>query len=238
MSLYTIKPLRLGTIKRPLKGTVYGIDTDEEPYFPIISYYLESPTHKIVVDTGGIVPDGIHWEPYTRNEDQEPGNALKKLGVSADDIDMVIFTHLHWDHACSNDAFKNARFIVQKKEYDFVADPETSNKGYEAELVLRTTYETVDGDVEIVPGISVVLTPGHSVGSQCILIDTADGTYMITGDTVPLYRNWESSPRVPTGIFSDLDTILRSYEKLGKLQIGGKILPGHEMKVFDREVYP
>jgi glyoxylase-like metal-dependent hydrolase (beta-lactamase superfamily II) len=143
---------------------------------------------------------------------------------------------LHWDHASNNRYFRNARFIVQKTEYEHAIAPIEGKKGYEADLVKQTEYEFVEGDVEIIPGISVVLAPGHSAGMQCVAVDTAAGPYIIAGDLVPLFENWEASPRIPNGSLEDMDAILKSLDKVS--EIGGAILPGHDPRVFDKAVYP
>jgi glyoxylase-like metal-dependent hydrolase (beta-lactamase superfamily II) len=91
--------------------------------FPLIAYYLEGGSYKIMVDTGGTPPDGIKWQPYFRTENESLDKALQGIGVSPEEIDIVILTHLHWDHASNNHLFPKARFIV-RKEYDYLMAPE------------------------------------------------------------------------------------------------------------------
>ena len=236
MSNYTIKPIKLGTIKRPVSNMLYNADTLDDFDFPLIAYYLESEDHKIIVDTGGSAPHPDRWQPYTRNIDEEIDNALEKIGVKTDEIDMVIFTHLHWDHAGNNAYFKNARFLAQKIEVECYYGKDEV-KGYEVELLRETDIETIDGDIEIVPGISTVLVPGHSVGSQALIVDTSEGKYILSGDLVPRFENWRSDPKIPNGAFDSLETILASYAKLAALGID-RILPGHEPLVFEHLQYP
>jgi glyoxylase-like metal-dependent hydrolase (beta-lactamase superfamily II) len=102
--------------------------------------------------------------------------------------------------------------------------------------VKQTEYEFVDGDTELLPGISVILAPGHSAGMQCVTVDTAGGRYIIAGDLVPTFENWDASPRVPYGSLEDIDAIMKSYEKISG--IDGEILPGHDSRVFDEAIYP
>ena len=238
MDKYTIRPLRLGTIKRKKENMSYNCGITEAFDFPLISYYLEGPRHKILVDTGGTPPDGVKWQPYFRTENESVENALHDIGVSAEDIDVVILTHLHWDHASNNHLFPNARFVVQQKEYDYLTAPEPEVKaGYETDLVLRTDYELVDGDVDILPGISVVLAPGHSVGMQCVVVETLADKYILGGDLITLFENWEAKPRIPNGIFYDLNIMLESMRKIDR--IDGTVLPGHDEEVFNRSnIYP
>ncbi len=237
MNNYTIQPLRLGTITRKKENISYGGGTDLMD-FPLISYYLEGASHKILVDTGGNDPDGIRWQPYFRDENESLDRALCSIGISPEEIDIVILTHLHWDHASNNHLFPQARFIVQKKEYDYLIAPEPQVKGgYNLRLLLETEYETVDGDSDIVPGISVVLAPGHSAGMQCVVVETKAGKYVLGGDLVTLFRNWEASPHIPNGVYYDLNIILESLKKIDKIH--GIMLPGHDPEVFRRSrVYP
>ena len=194
--------------------------------------------HKILVDTGGAQPDGVKWQPYYRTERESLDQALQDIGVSPEEIDMVILTHLHWDHASNNRLFPRARFIVQKKEYDYLMAPEPEVKpGYDLSRVLKTKYELVDGDSDIIPGISVVLAPGHSAGMQCVVVETRAGKYILGGDLITLFENWEAKPHVPNGVHYDLKTILESLDKIDRIQ--GAVLPGHDQEVFDRStVYP
>jgi glyoxylase-like metal-dependent hydrolase (beta-lactamase superfamily II) len=237
MANYTIKPIKLGTITRPVSNMLYGSENKDPFEFPLIAYYLESSEHKILVDTGGSVPHPDKWQPFVRKPNEELDVALQNIGVDPKDIDIVLFTHLHWDHASNNHFFPNARFIAQKIEVGVVTDEDVDMKGYEKALACETTYETVDGDVEIVPGISVALAPGHSKGLQVIIVDTEDGKYMITGDLVPRFNNWTSDPKIPNGSLEDLDAMLESYRKLETFGIN-KILPGHEPLVFEHKQYP
>ena len=240
METYVIKPLRLGTIIRNKKAMSYNSSEDSVQPFPLISYYLESNNYKIIVDTGGDEPNGVKWMPYSRTKDESIETALAKIGVNCQDIDMVILTHLHWDHCCNNQLFTNARFILQKKEYDFLFTPELQKeKGYVKDLVLQTKYDLVDGDKKIVDGISVVLAPGHSPGMQCVLVNTKAGLYILGGDLITLLENWEADPHTPDGVYYDFETMLKSMDKIEALCVGGaKVLPGHDERVFKHKIYP
>jgi glyoxylase-like metal-dependent hydrolase (beta-lactamase superfamily II) len=205
--------------------------------FPLIGYLLRCDARNILVDTGGIAPDGLKWAPYSRTAGEEMDTALAVVGISPEDVDIVLFTHLHWDHSSNNHFFTKARFIAQRKEHEALVSQWDGKKGYEEEIATGTDYELIDGDAELFDGISVVLTPGHSRGSQCVIVDTTDGKYALTGDLVPIYINWMSRPRILNGSLEDLSTMLDSYKKLESLDIV-HILPGHDPAVFDQKIYP
>jgi N-acyl homoserine lactone hydrolase len=238
MDYYTIQPLRLGTIRRKKENMSYKCGVVDIINFPLISYYLEGASQKIIVDTGGTPPDGVKWQPYFRTENESLDKALHNIGVSPEEIDIVILTHLHWDHASNNCLFPKARFIVQKQEYDYLITPEPEAKeGYDLGLVLKTEYELVDGDGTVIPGISVVLAPGHSAGMQCVVVETRAGKYILGGDLVTLFENWEAEPHIPNGVYYDLNVMLESLEKIDGIH--GIVLPGHDQEVFTRSIiYP
>ncbi len=238
MNNYTIRPLRLGTIRRKKENMSYHCGVTDIMDFPLIAWYLEGKGHKILVDTGGTAGGGTRWQPYFRAENESLERSLQNIGVSPGEIDTVILTHLHWDHASNNHLFPGARFVIQKKEYDFLVAPEPAVKtGYEPGLPLKTGYELVDGDCDIYPGISVVLAPGHSAGMQCVVVETRAGKYVLGGDLVTLFENWEAQPHIPNGVFYDLDLMLESLAKIDRLHCA--VLPSHDQEVFRRSaVYP
>jgi N-acyl homoserine lactone hydrolase len=230
MSRYTIYPLRVGTVLRRKDKNPDSPDRTllEEP---VIAYYLEGPEHKIMVDTGGVPPDGVRWMPYWRKEGETPEEALEAIGVSPGDIDIVINTHLHWDHAGGNDLFENAEFFVQKREFEYLSSREGSRDGaYDGRNALETEYTILDGDREIVPGISVVLAPGHSAGMQFVLVDTRKGQYAILSDIAIKYDHWESRPRITIDKGYDTALLMRGIGMAEKL--GDRVLPGHDPRVF------
>jgi glyoxylase-like metal-dependent hydrolase (beta-lactamase superfamily II) len=236
---YRITPLQLGTIWRKKTNMAYGCGINDVLPFPIIAYYLESvdKSRRILVDTGGSAPGNKKWMPYERPVEQNIDAALAAIGIKPNDIDTVILTHLHWDHASNNGLFGNAKFYVQKKEYEQISDPAvTEIPGFIVPLVRQTRYELLDGDVELTDGISVSLTPGHTRGHQCVLVDTEAGVHIIGGDLVTLLENWTHEPKIPTGGYYDLGVITESMNKLAHVK--GLMLPGHDFEVLKKPVYP
>lgn len=235
MSTYKITPLCLGHITRPKKNFFYGYTGSEVLPYPLIAYFLDGE-HKILVDTGGCAPDeprGIGAQPYTRTPEEELPTALAAIGLTPDDIEYVIFTHLHWDHAYNNHLFPNAVFYCQKKEYEGLIDPATEKIGYVPEEVLKYEYTLIDGDAEVFPGIYAIHTPGHTPGGQCLIVDTDVGKVALTGDTITLQESFRQSPPRCNGLYhseTDLAQMLEATNKLAA--ITHNILPGHEPAVF------
>ena len=238
MSAYKITPLHLGTITRPKKNFLHGYTGSEVEDFPIIVYHLDGE-HKILVDTGGCAVDseyGQRFQPYRRPKDQELDAALASIGVRPEQIEYVIFTHLHWDHASCNELFPNARFICQRRELASLYEPDnpSSKGGYIKDYVKQFSYELVDGDLQLFDGISVVLTPGHTIGSQSVIVDTDDGLTIISGDLITLQESWYMDPPRSSALYYSEEALTMMYESIDKLRkISTRLLPGHEWHVFE-----
>ena len=225
MASFKIYPISLGRTVRA------GLET------PILSYYVTDGTNRIVVDTGGIPADGVCHMPYYQEADETLDQKLLSMGVSLDSVNMVILTHLHWDHMSNNHLFPNAKFYVQKAELQYAVAPIPIHiPAYDLQLIFKTKYEILDGDEEIIPGLSVLLVPGHSPGSHCVIVDTEAGKYAIAGDFINQYECWESNPRICGNVHTDLVAYYESFKKLEKAC--DFILPGHDYKVLEHKVYP
>lgn len=234
----TITPLDLGTLIRDKAAFTYKRDAGTRIEVPVIAWLLDVHGTPILVDTGINSPDvtADNHKPLVRTERQELGNALKRHGVAPGDISLVIMTHLHWDHCYNTELFPDARFIVQKSELDYALDPTPkAAKGYDLEPIRATTFETVSGDVPIVGGVSVLLTPGHSPGIQSVLLECEGRRLLIAGDVLPMFENCRA-PLLPSGTISSMDDYEASFEKIMKLGVE-RILPGHDMLVFEKEKY-
>jgi len=151
-------------------------------------WYIEGPRENIIVDTGvkpesfAILKDLFKEEETTPPRFYSPEEALARIGLKPEDIDLVIVTHLHFDHIDQAGRYRRAKFIVQREELDYALHPHPS----QAHFLNRATFEhlpfeLIEGDCEIVPGVRVLFTPGHSNGGQSVAIDTAEGTAVIAG---------------------------------------------------------
>jgi N-acyl homoserine lactone hydrolase len=238
MASIKIHPLHVGTITRQTMVFGYWLDPGKIMDAPLIAWYLEGSNKKIVVDTGGGDPSQVHprYQPYRREKDQSIENALKKIGVSCEEVDIVIATHLHWDHSAGNDLFPRAKVIVQEEDLKYARSPFPANAhGYIKRIVEEVDYTVISGDREIADGVRVILTPGHTYGMQGVLVEAADRKYFIAGDTYGLFRNLESDPPLISGIYVDMR---KYYETVAKIStLDAFVLPGHDFKVFEREVY-
>ena len=161
-------------VKRLHLGATPG-DTDR---WPVHGFVVTYPGGAALVDTGvGGPPDLIRdWEVVNVTA----ADALGGLGLVPGDIDLVINTHLHFDHCGQNAVFKHAPFYIQAAELARARLESPQLADWFDFMDAR--YELLDGDAEILPGLSVVATPGHTVGHQSVLVTTGNGAEILIGD--------------------------------------------------------
>jgi glyoxylase-like metal-dependent hydrolase (beta-lactamase superfamily II) len=118
-------------------------------------------------------------------------DALAELGHRPDDIRWVINTHLHFDHAGGDMSreglsFPRARYVVQRGELEFARHTNERTAGsYLPHNFEGVPFQLIDGEVEILPGIRGLPTPGHVPYHQSILIESGGETACFVADLVP-----------------------------------------------------
>jgi glyoxylase-like metal-dependent hydrolase (beta-lactamase superfamily II) len=248
---YIIRPIKVGEFQAAEKSNFCLLkDPGVKIKAPIVMYLITGEEKIILVDTG--CPDEAwalqYHHPTIRTDDMRPDNALRALGIDPGDVQMIVNTHLHWDHCSNNDLFPNARIFVQRKEIQFAISP-TPNQYvyYESHQIgltpawIRTLdrFAVVDGRHEPAPGIELVPMPGHTPGFQGVLVSTDAGRYLIAGDLVGRMENWDpgayGEPH-PSGIHVDLSEYYDSLRKAKNMC--DHILPGHDEAVFEKARYP
>jgi glyoxylase-like metal-dependent hydrolase (beta-lactamase superfamily II) len=161
---------------------------------------IQTPSTNILVDTGvGSKRTERLKDAYGLN-----GNkllkGLKKEGLSARDIDVVVLTHLHFDHSggCTKldrsgnavPTFPKAKYLVQRACWEEANNPnERSQYAYQEEDFLPLEESGVltllDGDTEIIPGVTAKVTHGHSDGHQIVLVEAGSERIAYLGDLIP-----------------------------------------------------
>jgi N-acyl homoserine lactone hydrolase len=235
---WTIAPLVLGTgVVDKSMGLLYR-DQGIKMEGPVVGWLLLGKDRKVLVDTGPYNP-GKGMDPiFSRTAEQTMEAQLRRFDTSVDEITMVINTHLHTDHCAGNGYFKNVHCLVQKKEMEYAREPLPIHKpAYDVELE-GIDFELLDGDGEVAPGLQVMLAPGHTPGSQVVLVQTSEGLYVIAGDNIPHFENMAPDQPFfwPSGAYMD---IREYWDTLARLKaLGGFILPGHDMLVLKKTLYP
>ena len=197
MGTWKIKPLYYGSITAPKGAVTPGFDLDLTVEIPYLGFLLQKEGRNILVDTGisdKFFIDGKAWGGFPAHGGRAyVERALADAGVSPNDIETIIFTHLHNDHAASTDLFPNVRFVAQKDEWKTLLDPLPAmqvRRDYDmtlADELREVKLLLVDGDIEFTDGIKLYKTPGHTPGSQSVAVITEKGIVVLVGDHWHLY---------------------------------------------------
>jgi N-acyl homoserine lactone hydrolase len=156
---------------------------------PVHGFVIKHPrAGAILVDTGVGWPTEIvrEWRVVNRHM----ADALAEHDLSPADVKIVINSHLHFDHCGQNAVFQHAPFYVQRPELERARREEKRTSEWFD--FAGAQFELVDGDAQIADGIRVLATPGHTVGHQSVLVETADGGAVMIGDaayTSDIYRD-------------------------------------------------
>jgi N-acyl homoserine lactone hydrolase len=146
----------------------------EDERMPLYVHVIDHPDARVLVDTG-------MTELHPLVADMDPRlRPLSEQDVDLAGIDVVVNTHMHFDHCGGNHLFAGKPIYVQRREREAARGPDyTIPEWVEFE---GATYVEVEGEAEILPGIRVLPTPGHTEGHQSVLVDTAEGLVVVGGD--------------------------------------------------------
>jgi len=172
---------------------------------PISAYLLDTESGWILLDTGfdpANVQDlgtmdrhffskGIHpplVAPEHRLERQ-----LGEIGIGFDTVKHVILTHLHFDHTGYLKYFRNAKVSIQRREYAFGFSGNTTIANIVSDFDLPSIqWDLVDGDWEVVPGLTMIDTRGHTEGHQSAVVELPhSGTIVLSFDAGDLRENFD-----------------------------------------------
>ncbi|MGB5205627.1 N-acyl homoserine lactonase family protein [Eudoraea sp.] len=191
-----------------------GLFSQDETYkgqskeFADAFYVIQHPKGNLMWDAG--LPESLIGlpEPYTSpdgaftvSRKDSVLNQLKQIGMTPDDFEYISLSHTHFDHSGHANVFKNATWLVQKDEYDFVTGEEVQEKNpdmYNAIKDLKN-IKKVDGDYDVFGDGTVVLKymPGHTPGHQALFLDLKEhGPLLLSGDLYHFYENREYK-RIP-----------------------------------------
>lgn len=237
MTEYVIHPLVVG-----VNETDQGIMTYQHGYgtrihLPIYVFYLSGGDKHILIDTGledFIVPPDVGTKYGF--EVLEFEDALAKVGITPEDVDLVIQTHLHNDHCENTYKCKKARVLVQKAEYEFALNPHPIDHRYFPDIIEALNPEIIEGDQEIEPGLEVILTPGHTPGGQSVAVNTSAGKAIITGFCCNDKNFPQTGPVVASGVHLDAIQALESAQKIKNM--ADLLLPLHDLSLGARSRIP
>ena len=220
-----------GPVPRVMWGGLVSdeLDTEQRLLQALNCLLIETPAGRVLVETG----IGERVDDKTRAMRVYEGPpvvpALKAAGFLPETVNLVVMSHLHFDHAGGllradgSRAFANASIVAQKAEWEVALSDNPRVVASYVQPELRLVHDWgaqgwVDGEREVLPGVTVVPTGGHSTGHQAVVVrGSGEGarTLAFFGDL--LMRPWAANPRWVTS-FDDhpLDSVVRKAELFGQ----------------------
>jgi len=194
-----------GVVPRVLWERVYPPDERNRIRLGLNTLLIRTPEANVLVDTG----IGTKWtdrelDMYGIGHETTAPASLGALGLEVEDIDVVICTHLHFDHAGGNTVraedgevvatFPRARYVVQRGELETARNPhERERASYMPDnwepLVASGQLETVENETEVVPGIRVFPVRGHNDWTQLVLAESRGDRAVFFADIIPTSRH-------------------------------------------------
>ena len=234
-----------GRVRMRKSVFVPDADRSETIELPVACFLLRHAQGNVLFDTGchPSVPDdpAARWGGLARfmTPIMQPGDnvltALSCAGLSPDDIDVVICSHLHPDHCGCNAFFKRASVIVHASEIVAARAPNAEAMGYIAADWDFGTFDQLAGQRDVFGDGRIVLVelPGHTPGSIGALVTLEQsGTFLLAADTVSLRTTLDTGV-VPRNI-QNPDAFLKSLQEIRRIEArGATVLCGHDAAQWD-----
>lgn len=172
LSLADVKRLHLADLTLP-KGTPLEGETCS-----VDGFVVKHPDAVAIIDTGvggGHPGIGALYRPLRRPLVE----TLTELGIALTDVALVINSHLHFDHCGENRLFPGTPIYAQRAEYEAAREPMYTIPDWVD--FPGAKFELLDGEAEVLPGMTIVPTPGHTPGHQSVLLETIEGRVIIAG---------------------------------------------------------
>lgn len=190
-----------GVVPKTIWSRLASCDDQNRCTYSTNCLLVETAGKRVLVETGnGAKFPAKQRDIYGIDHDRSIEVALAELGVEPASIDVVVMSHLHFDHsggatrrtaAGFEPVFPRARHVVQAKELHAARHAHERNKASYLEenwepIAAAGLLDTPDGEVEVAPGVRVIPTPGHTPGHQSVLLDGGDGQRAVfLGDVCP-----------------------------------------------------
>jgi N-acyl homoserine lactone hydrolase len=178
-------PLRLAELRLP----------EEERWpagmpFPIVAHAVTHRDGVFLFDTG-FGTGNAELDRLFSPERHAIEDALAAHGIAMADVTALGNCHLHADHSGQNGLFSGRPIFVQRREWAMVHEPDYTVPEWVD--VPGLTYELLDGEAEVAPGLRLIPTPGHAPGHQSLVVGTSAGTVLIAGQAVQTRAEWEGA---------------------------------------------
>lgn len=198
----------------------------------------------ILIDTGS-----RDWKCNDRGHQfiRCPIEALSALNIQPENVDHVVITHMHWDHAGNIDKLPNAHIHIQLEEMRNVTGPDMAinalNHFFLVDDVCTVIKRLFEGSVtyhypgaeSITDGVSVHAVGGHTPGMQIVRVRTQSGWLVLASDAAHFYLNYQNKNPFP--VFYNFHDTVKAWETCEKLADGiDHVIPGHDPLVLKK--YP
>jgi glyoxylase-like metal-dependent hydrolase (beta-lactamase superfamily II) len=243
-SAYEVYAVKYAHHERRASENFIGGDPHDGPMpLDYFVWLVRGEGRELLVDTGFSAAMAVK---RGRRHLRCPTQGLKMLGVDTGSVKDVVITHLHYDHVGNFELFPRATFHLQELEMRYATGrymcEECFRGAFEAEDVVgmvRRVYDGRvqfhDGDAEIMPGVSVHLIGGHTMGLQAVRVATRRGALVLASDASHFYANMEQVRPFP--IVWSVAEMVDGYRRLRELAASpAHVIPGHDPLVLQR--YP
>ncbi len=182
MKKYTIRALPLSSMELDKAVFMYRFHYGQKIRVPNVVWYIEGAEKNILVDTAADAKLATEFRGFPAKEIMPFEDSLASVGLKPGDIDIIVQTHLQWDHCANTQKCKNAKVLVQDAELRFAYAPHPIlAPTYKKNLFTGLNFVLVNGYYEICPGIELIPTPGHTPGTMSVAVNTEKGKAIITG---------------------------------------------------------
>lgn len=218
-----------------------GDDSGRRVLLPVMKVLIQSEGQNVLVDTGIPVqaagdPDGLRraydidpdWIRPEMQPEERVDAQLAKLGLRIDDLDLVINTHFHFDHAGGNALFTGVPIAAQEEEFVAAREHEYLPLWDAPGLEFRT----VRGDWSPLPGVEMLFTPGHTPGHQSMLVRLPEQPWLFTWDAVYTEEHWRTDK---LGAVRDVAQARDSLARLRQIasEEDARLIFGHDIAQWE-----
>jgi glyoxylase-like metal-dependent hydrolase (beta-lactamase superfamily II) len=243
-STYEVLAIRYAHLERTARHNFLGGDEHDRP-MPLDYYVwaIVNAERTVIVDTGF---DEGAARRRGRQLVRPVGDGLKAVGISPDEVEHIVISHMHYDHAGNADLFPRARYHVQDAEMAYCTGrcmvAAAVGDVFDADAVASMIHKVFagrvqfhEGDMELAPGITLHKVGGHTRGMQIVRVATERGWVVLGSDSAHFYANLE--PGRPFPILDDLDAYVAAQRTALRLASSPQhFIPGHDPLVLAR--YP
>lgn len=236
MAVQALYALQNGFFGFERSGLFYDERSGEKTQIVITCYLVKTSDATILFDTGlapRAVPGLLRTDPLARfSDDDFLVRRLESIGLAPEGVDAVVLSHLHYDHAGGASLFPKSELIVQEDEYTYAHHPPS----FFASMYYRKNFDLpgyrwrlLDGDTELVPGVTALRTDGHTPGHQSLLVELpGTGPIILAGDCCYLQEHIDKE-RVP-GVVWNPTLAFHSLKRLKTIArlTRGRIFPSHD----------